>query len=214
MDKRQATIKNQGVDAYNPAIETSIAKLSVSGYTATIKLFGQIPDPDDPAIIEVVDLLEEQQFDTINVVINTPGGSWDTAIMLYSMLKAQQATTFIKTIGISSVYSAGAIIFMAGQERLASYYTDFLIHVTRIQMPYDTSTNSMSYLSRHMDTLKRLMGDLFKPYLTEEEMRLVMDAGSDLYLSELQALEKGIVTHVGYVYPNNYILADFVDVKE
>jgi ATP-dependent protease ClpP protease subunit len=129
------------------------------------------------------------------------------------MLRAMQATTFVKTVGISSVYSAGIIIFMAGQERLASYYTDFLIHVTRIAMPYESSTNSMNYLNKHLGTVKRVIKDLFSDYLTEEEMRLVIDASSDLYLSEMEALERGIVTHAGFIYPQNYLLADLMPVQ-
>lgn len=214
MEKRIAITKNSNFGEFQTEAPQSVARVSVAGYNATIKLFGEIPEPDDPSILEIVDTLESQQFENIDVVINTFGGSWDTAIMLYSMLRAMQATTFVKTVGISSVYSAGIIVFMAGQERLASYYTDFLIHVTRIAMPYESSTNSMNYLNKHLGTVKRVIKDLFSDYLTEEEMRLVIDASSDLYLSEMEALERGIVTHAGFIYPQNYLLADLMPVQQ
>ena len=200
-------IKNQANQGIFVEDLGQIATISTAGYNATIKLFGEIPEPDDPRILDIVYTLEQPGLRTVNVVLNTYGGSWDTAIMLYSMLKAMQSTTFIKTVGISSVYSAGAIIFMAGNERLASYYTDFLIHITRIATPYESSTNSLNYVNKHLDTAKRVMKDIFGKYLSRDEISLITEASTDFYMNEMQALERGIVTYVGFVHPDDYLLA-------
>ena len=198
--------QNQDYQGFIPENYGQIAAVTTSGYNATIKLLGEIPEPDDPRVLDIVFALEQPGLQTVNVVLNTYGGSWDTAIMLYSMLKAMSSTTFIKTIGISSVYSAGAIIFMAGNERLASYYTDFLIHITRIATPYESSTNSLNYVNKHLDTAKRVMKDIFGEYLSRDELNLITQASTDFYMNEMQALERGIATYVGYIHPDSYLI--------
>lgn len=207
MDKRSlASSEITSNLEYISGSSQSVQSLSSSGYVQTIKIFGEIPEPDDERIIDILGTLETPGISTVNVVLNTYGGSWDTSIMLYSMLTAMSSTTFIKTIGISAVYSGGQIIYMAGAERLASYYTDFLIHISRISMQYESSTNSLNYVNKHLHTAKRVIQDIIGDYLTKEELNSICDASNDFYMNEIEAYERGIATVIGYVHPNDYLM--------
>jgi len=98
----------------------------------TAKFFGEIPEPDDELILNFISAFETFDVQNVNLVINTHGGSWDTAIMLYNILQGHKISGVVRSYGISSVFSAGSILFMAGDVRLATHYTDFLIHTTQL----------------------------------------------------------------------------------
>lgn len=180
----------------------------------TIKLIGDIPEVNDPQIQEILEVLSTPGLEQVDVVINTQGGDYDTQVMLYNLLKSLQATTFVKTIGISSVMSAGQIIYMQGSERIMSKYSSFMIHTTRLQMGYDSANNSMNFLSNHMSTVKRMIRDIFTGYLTEQELHEVCENGKDFYLNEIEQLERGIATSVGLVHPDGWMTVEFLEEEE
>lgn len=124
------------------------------------------------------------------------------------MLKSLQKEVTVRTIGYASVFSSASIIYMAGQERIASYYTNFLIHTTRIATDYEVSTNYFNFLNNHLNSVETVVKDLFDQYLTHEELNQILKMGKDVYLNAYQANEKGIVTHLGHVNPIEYIILE------
>lgn len=181
------------------------------GVDLVIKLFGEIPEPGNELVSDVMFQLETYDIKNINVLINTYGGSWDTAIMLYNVLQGQKVSSVVRTYGISSVFSAGQIIYMAGDVRLATNYTDFLIHTTQLGLQYDNQANILNYVKKHTETVKRAVKDIFQEFLSEKELEDILENGKDLYFDEKEAKERDIVHEVGYLSLRNCNIIIFSD---
>ena len=194
------------IEPTSQEVAVSIAQIRTLATQQTIKIFGEINEPDDPYVQQIFDILSDPTLIHIDVVINSIGGSWNTAIMLYNILRQiglSQICT-VRTIGFGSVFSAGQLIFMQGQERIAQYGTNFLFHCTRTDLGYDSSINSYNYLEKHTKTVKRIMKALLKNYFSEEELKQMIEMSKDVYIDELEALERGIVHEVGFILPWTY----------
>jgi ATP-dependent Clp protease protease subunit len=64
--------------------------------------------------------------ETISIILNSCGGSWDDGIALYDVIKSLQSPVVI--IGMGKVYSMGSIILQAGDIRVLTNHTTMLIH--------------------------------------------------------------------------------------
>lgn len=123
------------------------------------------------------------------LVINTPGGYIDSAVMLVDAIKSSKAKVIAEISG--TVASAGTVITLACDEVNIADHTAFMIH------NYSGGLQGKGHeMKAHQEFVDRNLNNSFKTFyknfLTEAEMDSVID-GKDLWMdkAEVQARLKG-----------------------
>jgi len=78
-------------------------------------------------VIKNLQILEHRdQGESITLVLNSCGGSWEDGIALYDMIRALKSPVNILAMG--KVYSMGSVILQAGDKRIMTKHTAMMIH--------------------------------------------------------------------------------------
>lgn len=155
------------------------------GNTFTAYLASPIEEPDlYNQLCHLLNVATEEM--TIILDINTPGGSIDSAVKILHSLSKTKAHT--KAIITGTVASAGTIIALSCDELEIAKYTQFMIH------NYSTGTQGkghevMAYIQFTDKNLKSTFKEIYKDFLTEEEMDSVIK-GEDLWLNSEEVQER------------------------
>ena len=134
--------------------------------------------------------------EVFTLVLNTPGGYIDSAMMLVDAIKSSKAKVIAEISG--TVASAGTVITLACDEVKVAPHTAFMIH------NYSGGMVGKGHeMKAHQEFVDRNLNESFKVFykgfLTEEEMDAVID-GKDLWMNkdEVEARIKGTF-HKGLV---------------
>ena len=96
----------------------------------TIFINGQIGSTPDQNGVELIDIIQQVKSQagstSFRVHINSEGGVVDTGFDIFSYLKSLQLP--ITTVGSGLVASIATVIFMAGDKRILTTGTEFMIH--------------------------------------------------------------------------------------
>lgn len=136
---------------------------------------------------ELVDLLlNAEEYETINLHINNGGGSIDSAFMIIDAIDKSDATVIAKLSG--TVASAATVITLACDHIESAKYVSFMIHnySTGMQGKGHELKAYQNFTDRE---LNRAFREIYKGFLTEEEMTKVIE-GTDIWLSEVEVLER------------------------
>lgn len=136
-------------------------------------------------ITEVDDFDDELQVlagagpnDTVKLILNTPGGSVDTALILCKALRACEARTSA-FIGFTCA-SAGTTIALACDEWEIDEYSSFMVHTGSYGLGYDSAPNVFA-CAQHMEKMiNRFVENTYTGFLTPAEMEVVKN-GRDVY---------------------------------
>lgn len=131
----------------------------------------------------------------LTVIVNSVGG--DVSVLLpiaETLLKLKRKYKFkLNTYATGEAMSAGFYIFIMGEERKATPYTEFLHHEIR-QFSYSSCTIKDAELAKtSMIRLQRFINRYCPFKLTKEEKK-IFNNGDDLMWSCSQAKKRGIVT--------------------
>lgn len=135
---------------------------------------------------------------TLEIHISSYGGSADEVLEYYNAINS----TFNHCVTYLNMgYSAGAIAFLFGTDRVCYEHSDWMIH-----------SYSGGAIGKRDDMLKQLVhtdarlqkffNDMLNPYFTQEELKEI-SRGDDFWLDSKKMLERGIATHIiskGVVY--------------
>lgn len=169
--------KNNFWDDYVPIVQ--------DGNTYTAFLAAPIEEPE--MYNQLCHLLNVATEDmTIVLDINTPGGQIDSATKILHSLAKTKAHT--KAVITGTVASAGTIIALSCKEMEIAKYTQFMIH------NYSTGTQGkghevMAYIQFNDKNLKATFQEIYKGFLTDEEMDSVIK-GEDMWLNDMEVLER------------------------
>lgn len=148
-----------------------------AGVTNNFYLYGEIGHElnDYVDMITTLDLAEEQ--DTVNIYINTPGGSLDTTIsIIHAILRSKAHVT---THADGQVASAGTIIFFAADSFIVYPYAHGMFHVASGGAVGKIPENLKNAVASS-NLVNKLMRDLYIPYFSEEEVDDILE-GKDYY---------------------------------
>lgn len=157
-------------DLYAPIVKTD------TGYR--IYITDEIEGPDTYA--EAYNILRTaQKHETIEFIINTPGGVIDSALMLVDGIKLSKAKTQATLSG--TVASAGTLISLACDKLEISDSTIFMIH------NYSAGSHGkghelkarQEFIDRH---LRLVFTQTYSSILSDEEIEDVIE-GKDIWLS-------------------------------
>lgn len=164
--------------------------------TATLYIFGDIVDDvfSDGvcALSFAYDLEQLGEVDSIDVFINSYGGSVSQGFSIYNQLKNHPAK--VRTICNGFACSIASVIFLAGDERIMQGASLLMIH-----NPWTMSCGNANELRKTADDLDK-MGqvsvDLYCQItgLDESTIKEMMD--KETWLSASDALELGFATDI------------------
>ena len=164
-------------DVYVPIVHTD------NGFTAY--LTNQIADPEE--YNELCFLLNNATPDQeIELVLNTPGGMLDSALMIMDAIKNCKATVKVRLTG--TVASAGTIIALACNKLEAAPHLSFMIH------NYSGGVVGKAHeIKSQQDFTEKNLTSAFKSFydgfLTPREMKKVIK-GEDMWMNQEEVLKR------------------------
>lgn len=177
-------------------------EFKAEGNSAEIKVYGDIgdnywKDEEDKSVTSVADLekflTENKNLATIDIYINSNGGSVFDGIAMYNMLKRHKAYKRVYIDGFAC--SIASVIAMVGNKVVMPKTSMMMIH-----RPWTIAMGNAEELRKIADDLD-MMGDVIKnAYMSkvnigEDKLSELMNAES--FLTAEQCFEYGFCTQVG-----------------
>lgn len=154
-------------------------------------------------ISEVDDFDDELQVlagagpnDTVQLILNTPGGSLETALILCKALRACEARTSA-FIGWTCA-SAGTAIALACDEWEIDEYSSFMVHTASYGIGYQATPNVYASVQHSDKMISRFVENTYSGFLTVEELEIVK-GGRDVYF-EGEELGQRLAAYADYRY--------------
>lgn len=135
-------------------------------------------------------LKSASQAEVFTLIINTPGGIIDSALMIIDAIKNSKAKVIAQISG--TVASAGTIITLACDEVIVADHTTFMIHNYSSSGGHGKG-HELKAMQEFVDkNLNASFRVFYKNFLTEKEIENVID-GKDLWMDkyEVDARLKG-----------------------
>lgn len=139
----------------------------------------------------------KKEHKEVEIVINTWGGMASQLLtMVYAVENAKERGIKIITHATGDCMSAGAVLFMLGDERIAHENTLFMFHKTRVLDAFKNIIPRKD-LQPHqilaMDLIDNVQRRILAEFLNKEKIELLMQ-DDDLYMSGIDAYKMGLVT--------------------
>lgn len=157
--------------------------------TTTAYLTDQIAEPSDYNEL-CFKLKSASPAEVFTLIINTPGGIIDSALMIIDAIKNSKAKVIAQISG--TVASAGTIITLACDEVIVADHTTFMIHNYSSSGGHGKG-HELKAMQEFVDkNLNASFRVFYKNFLTEKEIENVID-GKDLWMdkAEVEARLKG-----------------------
>lgn len=142
-----------------------------------IRICREITDVDD-FDDEIQVLAGAGPNDTVQLILNTPGGSLETALILCKALRACEARTSA-FIGWTCA-SAGTAIALACDEWEIDEYSSFMVHTASYGIGYQSTPNVAAAVQHSDKMISRFVENTYSGFLTPEELEIVK-SGRDVY---------------------------------
>jgi len=147
------------------------------------------------------EILDKKQDQEIAVYINSHGGEVECGYAIYELLKLSGRK--IITYAVNEVFSCAIVIFLAGDERYATNYTNFMVHEPYHEYEEDSSMNSKEY-KKYLKEIIKTTDDYFKliskhTTLTPQRIKKYVQQaeGGEWYFKSSLAKKLGFVTKIG-----------------
>lgn len=148
-------------------------------------IIDEIGEPD--RYLDLINILKTaEQHDTIFIYLNTPGGHLNTVVQIISAMKQSNATVITSIEG--EVCSAGTLIFLSGNKYIINPNSTFMVHNYSggvIGKGHEIASQS-KYRGEYA---KELMNDVYKDFLTQQEIDDVLN-GKDIWLSSKDVIKR------------------------
>jgi ATP-dependent protease ClpP protease subunit len=132
--------------------------------------------------------------DTVQLILNTPGGSLETALILCKALRACEARTSA-FIGWTCA-SAGTAIALACDEWEIDEYSSFMVHTASYGIGYQATPNVYASVQHSDKMISRFVENTYSGFLTAEELEIVK-GGRDVYF-EGEELGQRLAAYADY----------------
>lgn len=153
-------------------------------------------------IVEINDYDYEQRLEDIyykdkpiSLFLTTSGGSTDEALAIYDIIKHSRTQVNIYVLG--RCYSAGFIILLAGDCRLAYPNANFMLHELSYNPEYDKLTTHKNYVQefgRCQEKINQLI--LQNTKIKLDKLNDYLEKGKDWYMNTDEALDLGVIDKI------------------
>lgn len=174
---------------------TNYFQMKATNNVAQIDIFGDIVSEkwfdEETSAASFRDALKELgDVSTINLSINSGGGSVFDGIAIYNMLKSHKATVNVYIEGLAA--SIASVIAMAGDTITMRSGSMMMVH-----MPWTLSQGNAEEMRKTADTLEKTGDSIVDIYsertgITSDEIRNIMN--DETWLSAEEAVEQGWAT--------------------
>lgn len=148
------------------------------------------------ALIKKLMALEEQSDEDITIFINSPGGDVLSGLAVFDYIKMMKSP--VKTVCIGTCYSMGAILFLAGKDRLVFPHSRLMIHDPSYstndiggKKPHEIQ-QQVDKLMETRDVLARIIAEVTDHPLDE----ILKVTSEDTYYNAEEALSFGLATQI------------------
>jgi ATP-dependent protease ClpP protease subunit len=136
---------------------------------------------------ELVDYLNNAvEGDVAHIKISTPGGALHSIIPLMNAMRNTDAHIAMHVE--SDTASCGTILMMLADEVYINPYTSIMIHTASYGY-YNHAGNMEAHVNHSTVAIKKLVGEIYKGFLTPEEILRVQD-GLEVYLTDEDCYER------------------------
>lgn len=173
---------------------TNYFQMKATNNVAQIDIFGDIVSEkwfdEETSATSFRDALKELgDVSTINLSINSGGGSVFDGIAIYNMLKSHKATVNVYVEGLASIAS---VIAMAGDTITMRSGSMMMVH-----MPWTLSQGNAEEMRKTADTLEKTGDSIVDIYsertgISPDDIRNIMN--DETWLSAEEAVEQGWAT--------------------
>ena len=168
----------------------NVGEISIYGEIVSEKWF----DEETSATSFKDDLNDLDDVDTINLHINSPGGSVFEGIAIHNMLKMHKATVNVYVDGLAA--SIASVIAMSGDTIFMPENSMLMIH-----NPWTFAMGNAKELRKQADDLDRIAQASIKTYLSKsngkiDEETLVKLLDEETWLSAQEAVDYGLADEV------------------
>lgn len=160
----------------------------------TIYINGQIGSDSFQKGVELIDIIqqvkEQPNATSFRIHINSEGGVVDTGFDIFNYLKSLQLP--ITTIGSGLVASIATVIFMAGDKRILTSGTQFMIH-----SPWGSIDGTADEIEKYAQSVRDAENKLVKFYTNQTGLEVDAIAPllkNETWLTEDQATSLGFAT--------------------
>ena len=129
---------------------------------------------------------------TINVYINTPGGSCYAGLALYDI--AEKIKSPIRTVAMGKCCSMGVPLMLMGSKRCATKRARFMMH--QISSGGHGSLNDLRIDLKEVEAVEKMVYDIISERTGKTYEQVVKDCDRDYWLSAEEALAYGIITEI------------------
>ncbi|MCT4388762.1 Clp protease ClpP [Leuconostoc pseudomesenteroides] len=174
---------------------TNYFQMKATNNVAQIDIFGDIVSEkwfdEETSATSFRDALKELgDVSTINLSINSGGGSVFDGIAIYNMLKSHKATVNVYIEGLAA--SIASVIAMAGDTITMRSGSMMMVH-----MPWTLSQGNAEEMRKTADTLEKTGDSIVDIYsertgITSDEIRNIMN--DETWLSAEEAVDQGWAT--------------------
>ncbi len=164
------------------------------------------PESVRTLIAQLMELESQDPGKRITIFINSPGGEVDSGFAAVDTMMG--ITSPIRTVCTGIAASMGAIMFLAGEERIVTPHSKVLIHDPSYGGGNLAGVKPLN-IKEDLDKLMAIRSDLadFISERTGKPKKLILSlTKTDCCLSAKKALSMGIATEI-----RNYVLPDIVD---
>ncbi|MEC6747339.1 head maturation protease, ClpP-related [Marinilactibacillus sp. XAAS-LB27] len=173
----------------------------LNGTTAEITIFGEIvssgyewDDSDTSALSFQKDLKELGEVDTINLHINSPGGSVFDGVAIYQMLVQHKAIVNTYIDGLAA--SIASVIAMAGDRIYIPRNAMIMVH-----NPWTIVMGNATDLRKQADDLEKIGQSMQESYLSKIGDKITAEKLTELlneetWLSATEAVEYGFADEI------------------
>lgn len=170
--------------------DDNVGEISIYGEIVSDKWY----DDETSAISFKSDLDELGDVDTINLHINSPGGSVFEGIAIHNMLKMHKATVNVYVDGLAA--SIASVIAMSGDTIFMPENAMLMIH-----NPWTFAVGNAKELRKQADDLDRIAQASIKTYLSKsngkiDEETLTQLLDEETWLSAQEAFDYGLADEV------------------
>lgn len=143
---------------------------------------------DDRSHIEAIELIRAiEEKDEVHLYITSPGGLVSVADMYIAAIN--DCKGHVVTHGVGGVASAAVILFLAGDERICTPGSSYMLHNVQYGVEGDSAN-----IKRHVDFYHRLFRekfyDTYREILTDQEMEELFDRAGEIYLTAEEMEER------------------------
>ncbi len=159
------------------------------GFNYVITIRSAISSPDNFAsACDIINTAKEK--DTINIVINTPGGYVVSGLTIVSAMQNSKAT--ITTTAVGLVASCGFVIWSYGHNLKMSKFAKLMCHASSGGFMGKTRDQRDNAIAQELRMKELIRPAIDKKIITEEQFNKAFDDKADIYINAKDLEEAGV----------------------